>query len=239
MRLSFKVACVGAALGAAVVFYKAAKTYVYEAREFHPPRGPIVRPEDSAGLEALRDVALTSADGTAIRGWYVPSKNGAAIVFVHGSPGNRREPLAEGRALAQRGFGVMLFDLPGHGDSGGNATWSSPDRAAVAAAIDYVASRAEVDPSRIGMHAFSMGSAIGAQVVARDPRVRAVVLAGAFPNEKDQLLYKNRRWGPVTQLPALWAMRHEGVAVDELRTMDVIGMIAPRPVLFITGTEDQ
>jgi dipeptidyl aminopeptidase/acylaminoacyl peptidase len=238
MRLPAKLALFVLAAASAGAATKAIRTYEYEVTQFHPARGPIAHPPASPELAALRDVSFTSADGTVIRGWYVPSKNRAAVVFIHGSPGNRSELLAEGRALARGGFGVLLFDMPGHGDSGGRVAWSGADRAALVAATDYVAAQPDVDPGRIGAYGFSMGSSITAQVAARDPRLRAVVLAGAFTTEEQQLRYEFRKWGPITQLPALWAARREGLAIDELRTATVIEQIAPRPLLLVAGDRD-
>src|SRR4051812_3312767 len=98
-----------------------------EARYLNPARGKIEKPADAAAL-ALRDVALTTAEGTRVHGWLLPSRNGAAIVYVHGSPSDRSGLLPEARALARAGYGALLLDVPGHGESGGKATWGAEAR---------------------------------------------------------------------------------------------------------------
>src|SRR6266508_5084903 len=40
-------------------------------------------------LTTYEDVSFTTADGLTLVGWYVPSRNGAAIIALHGSGGNR------------------------------------------------------------------------------------------------------------------------------------------------------
>ena len=51
------------------------------------------------------------------------SNNGAIIIFLHGSPGNRNQLLPVAMALNEHGYGVLLVDMPGHGESGGRADW--------------------------------------------------------------------------------------------------------------------
>src|SRR5262245_9584686 len=79
---------------------------------FDPPRPALQKPTDFA---ELRDVSFGSA---ALRGWYAPSRNGGAVIFTHGSYSDRSMLVLEGQALARAGFGVLLFDWPGHGESG-------------------------------------------------------------------------------------------------------------------------
>jgi hypothetical protein len=62
------------------------------------PREPI----DGAFSVPHEDVAFETRDGLTIKGWYAPSKNGAAIVFVHGSGGSRQGPRRQARLLASR-----------------------------------------------------------------------------------------------------------------------------------------
>ena len=46
-------------------------------------------------------------------GWYVPSRNGAAIVLVHGGGGDRQGTILHARMLAKAGYGVLLYDARG------------------------------------------------------------------------------------------------------------------------------
>lgn len=153
----------------------------------------------------------------------MPSKNGAAIVLAHGSSGTRADLLPEARALTGAGFGVLLFDFPGHGESDGKVTWGEPDRAAFEAAVTFAGAQPDVKDGRVGAFGFSLGSAVALAVAARDPRVKAVVLAGPLTTLEAQLSYENGSWGPVTQLPALWVQRGEGLPVDTMRPIDDVG----------------
>lgn len=50
---------------------------------------PDVPSATTLGLPGARDVTFSGADGTRLAGWYVPGRNGAAVVLMHGSHGTR------------------------------------------------------------------------------------------------------------------------------------------------------
>jgi dienelactone hydrolase len=143
------------------------------------PRPSVGATPDSRGL-AYADVDLDTGDGVRLAGWYVASTNRAAVVLLHGAGSTRSDVLDQAAVLARHGFGVLMIDARGHGDSTGRAMdfgWHGD--ADIAAATDYLAGRPDVDPGRIGLVGMSMGGeeAIGAS--ASNPRVRAVVAEGA------------------------------------------------------------
>jgi len=144
----------------------------------------------------------------------------------------------EARFLSARGFGVLLFDSPGHGESEGDIHWGEGERRALIAAVDFLSARPDVDPSRLGAFAFSMGGAVLARAAGSEPRLRAVVLAGTPSDQAKQVRWENRRYGPLSQLPALWAVRRHAPSLFEDLPIDRVESITPRPVLVVTGTED-
>jgi pimeloyl-ACP methyl ester carboxylesterase len=129
---------------------------------------------------AYEDVTLTTDDDVRLAGWYVPSSNGAAVVLRHGAGSTRSDVLAEAAVLARHGFGVLMVDARGHGDSGGRAMdlgWHGD--ADIAAATSFLVERDDVDTDRIAVVGSSMGGeeAIGAS--GADESIRAVVAEGA------------------------------------------------------------
>jgi uncharacterized protein len=141
-----------------------------------PPRDI---PADAFAIDH-EDVVLRTGDGLRVRGWYVPSENRAAIVVVHGGGGDRLGSRRHAAMLARRGYGVLLYDARGRGESEGapNALgWSWP--ADVDAALDYLSSRRDVDPRRIGGLGLSTGADVLIEVAGRNPALRAVILDGA------------------------------------------------------------
>ena len=144
-------------------------------------------PRTAVGLDtprahglAYEDVTFSTADGVALSGWYVPSRNGAAVVLLHGAGSTRSAVLAHAVVLADDGFGVLLYDARGHGRSQGRAMdfgwYGDLD---VAAAVDFVAGQAGVEPGRVAALGLSMGGEEALGAAASDPRIRAVVAEGA------------------------------------------------------------
>jgi uncharacterized protein len=204
--------------------------------DFRPNRSV---PASSPILEDKKPESVAfEARGVTLRGWFIPTSNGAAVLMVHGTDADRSQLTREADMLARRGYGVLLFDWPGHGESGGAVTWNTNERAALGAALDFVSRAPGVDPERIGVLAFSMGCMIAVQVAARDPRIAALVVEGGFADADDQLRFAFRSWGALSQRPAMWTARWLGLRSDELRPKDVIADIAPRPVFVIAGAED-
>jgi dienelactone hydrolase len=129
---------------------------------------------------AAADVRFETSDGVELAAWYIASTNGAAVVLRHGAGSTRSDALDEAAVLADHGYGVLLTDARGHGESGGRAMdfgWSGDED--VAAAVRFLADRPDVDATRIGLVGLSMGGeeVVGAAPVV--PDVGAIVAEGA------------------------------------------------------------
>ena len=118
-------------------------------------------------------VRLTTEDGVHLAGWYLASTNDAAVVLLHGAGSTRSDVLDEAAVLARHGFGVLLLDARGHGESGGRAMdfgWHGD--ADIAAATRYLAGRPDVDRERIGVVGMSMGGEEALGASATDGLIR-------------------------------------------------------------------
>jgi hypothetical protein len=139
----------------------------------HKARSPVERADLGA---AYRRVTLGTSDGLTLAGWYVPSRNRAAVIVFPG----RKGPVAQTRMLTRHGYGVLMLDRRGEGESEGDYNargWGGePD---LKAAVSYLARRPEVDAERIGGLGLSVGGELLLQTAARDGRLRAVVSEGA------------------------------------------------------------
>ena len=125
---------------------------------------------------AHEDVSFTTSDGLELQGWYVPSKNGAAVIAFPGRSG----PQAHTRMLARHGYGVLLFDRRGEGASEGDSNlfgWGGDKD--ILAAIEYLKTRPDVEPGRIGGIGFSVGGELMLQTAAETDDLAAVVSEGA------------------------------------------------------------
>jgi len=125
---------------------------------------------------AYENVTFRTSDGLRLRGWYVPSKNGAAVIAFPGRSG----PQKHARMLVRHGYGVLLFDRRGEGasDGDGNLFGWGGDRD-ILAAVKYLKTRPDVDPGRIGGIGFSVGGELMLQAAAETEDLAAVVSEGA------------------------------------------------------------
>lgn len=212
------------------------RSWSFAQRQLYPPRLAVPPAPAIAGLAPAR---FADPNGVALEGWWVASKNRAAVVLVHGHGSNRAQLLPELKLFAERGYGVLAFDLPGQGSSGGRlVTWGDLEQESLKAAIAYVQAQPGVDPQRVGALGFSMGGSTVVEVAAHDPRLQAVAITGTYTTLRDELDHDARTWGPFSQLPLRWSIAAAGVQLDRVRPVDVICQIAPRPVLIIDGDHD-
>jgi pimeloyl-ACP methyl ester carboxylesterase len=134
-----------------------------------------------ADLElAYRDVTFPSSDGVDLAGWYVPSRNGAAVALLHGAASTRSDVLDQAAVLARHGYGVLLFDARGHGESAGRGMdfgWHGT--ADVSGAVDFLTRQPDVSPDRVGLVGLSMGGEEAIGAAGTDERIAAVVAEGA------------------------------------------------------------
>ena len=205
----------------------------------HAARGVV--PENQLGA-AYENVSFETSDGLTLKGWYVPSKNGAAVISFPG----RKGPQKPARMLASHGYGVLVFDRRGEGVSDGdpNAFGWNGDRD-IKAAVDYLQTRPDVDPDRIGGIGLSVGGEMMIEAAAEDHDLRAIVSEGggarAYSDSMDEIEYEDNV-DPVSKVlyAVNGAVRTGAVSVftnaappANLKTL--VGRIAPRPVMLIAA----
>ena len=161
----------------------------------NPPHAKLGANPQRVGLD-YEDVTLQTSDGVSLAAWYVPSANRAAVVLLHGAGSTRSNVLDEAAVLADAGFGVLMVDARGHGDSGGQAMdfgWHGD--ADIGAATTWLSARPDVDPDRVGAVGMSMGGeeAIGATGTNRV--LRAVVAEGATARTAGDEAWLSDRYG--------------------------------------------
>lgn len=140
----------------------------------HTARGFVPAADLGAAYE---EVSFKTSDGLTLEGWYIPSKNRAAVIAFPGRAGSQRPA----RMLARNGYGVLLFDRRGEGESDGDPnTFGWKGERDIHAAVAYLQQRPDVDPERIGGIGLSVGGEmmIDAAAAASDG-LNAVVSEGA------------------------------------------------------------
>ena len=189
---------------------------------------------------AHEDVAFTTSDGLRLRGWFVPSRNGATVIAFPGRSG----PQKQTRMLVSNGYGVLLFDRRGEGASDGDPNifgWGG-DRDLHAAAA-YLRSRDDVDPVRIGAIGLSVGGEMLIRAAAHSDAFNAVVSEGASGQSLRDDLDNPGLSDRLSELPTQVSLTAAlAVLTNQLPPPSLkseVPKIAPTPVFFIYGEHGQ
>jgi len=191
---------------------------------------------------AYEDVEVTTDDGVTLSGWYIPSRNGAAVVLLHGAGSTRADVLDQAVVLARHRFGVLLFDARGHGRSGGRAMdfgWYGNED--TSAAVSYLERRPDVSAGRIAALGMSMGGEEAIGAAATDQRISAVVAEGATNRVAADKAWLSEAfgWRGAIQERVDWltyTFTDALTAADPPITLRrAVALAAPRPVLLIAG----
>ena len=97
-------------------------------------------------------------------------------------------------------------------------------------ALDYLLSRPEVDPERIGITGMSMGSTRAWWLAAIDDRVKAIVGVACFTRYEELIAQRYLRAHGIYYFV-------QGM-LQHFDTEAVMGLMAPRPFLALTGDSD-
>jgi fermentation-respiration switch protein FrsA (DUF1100 family) len=207
------------------------------AEILHPTRIKAQITPADRGLN-YEDVTFTSTDGIRLVGWYIPAQNRAAVILCHGYISNRSQLLDQAAVLARQGFGVLLYDMRAHGNSGGNLFtrgWLEVND--LLGAVAYVQSRPNVDPNRIGVYGFSIGGQVAIRAAAQTDKIKAVIADGAstnnFLDEPPRVSVKEWIDYPGNWMYYVMLSWFSGVPTPPA-VLDVIPTIAPRPLLLIS-----
>jgi uncharacterized protein len=217
--------------GAVVVWVVGVMPFVSGSLITHAPRWEIH--ESKLGIPH-EEVRVAMKDGRKLSGWYVPSRNGAAVLVSHGSGGSRGRLPRHVRMLARHGYGVLALDNPGNGESDGHSNGLGDNaQPGLKAGLDLLARRPDVDPDRIAGFGLSLGGEVLLEAAARDGRLAAVVADGAArPVDQRKVLKK-------TENTIMWLAEQEVRAISGMKSSpSLVGLmpaIAPRPVLLVAA----
>jgi len=164
-------------------------------------------------------------------------------------------PEPPGPTLVKRGFAVLAIDAYCFGERNGQGPGGPSEKGGAGEmtaskfnlwagrtlwgmilrddlmALDYLVSRPEVDPERVGVTGISMGATRTWWLMALDERLKAGVAVACFTRYQDLIRSEGLKYhGIYYFVPGM--LKH-------FDTEAVVSLIAPRPVLFLTGDQDQ
>jgi uncharacterized protein len=195
----------------------------------HRPRA-VVEPANLG--RPYEHVTLRTSDGLDLAAWYVPSRNGAAVISFP----TRNGKLPQARMLARHGFGVLLLDARGYDGSDGDSNvfgWGSGKD--IDAAVAWLRQQSDVRDGRIGGIGFSVGGEMMLEAAAGNVGLRAVISEGAGSRSiREDLIRGPRGWLVVPQA----AVQTTALAVlsgtaPPPSLERLVRRIAPRPLYLI------
>jgi dienelactone hydrolase len=197
--------------------------------------GVTTRPDLGVPVEK---VSLQTSDGLHLTGWYAASHNGAAIIIVPGRSG-----LDHGKMLARHGYGVLLLNRRGEGDSQGDPDlfgWKTGHD--IDGAVAYLRTRPDVRRGSIGALGLSVGGEVLIQHAAQTRSLDAIVAEGSGSRSiKESLeLSGGIRIAELSTAPLLTA----GVSVLSNQSpppnlLDLARSVPPTPAFIIWGGRGQ
>ena len=243
LRWTYRIAIVLACAVAFffLVFFPIAASFLITNSRFHfRERGPST--PEAVGL-SVTPVEFMSQDNVPLRGWWSPGDDAMpVIIFVHGLNRSRLELLERGADANRRGYGVLLFDLRNHGESGKAYTtigiFESRD---VCAASQLVKAKAGKRPQILW--GVSMGASSAILAAKQCPGFAAIISDSSFLSFRDTVAH---HLGLIFRLPA-FPIANLIVAITAYRMGfnpddgDVEAAIHSinTPILFIAGGADR
>jgi dienelactone hydrolase len=197
----------------------------------------------------------------------------AAVIVLHGTGGNKEGELALLKQLAGSGFAAIAIDGRFHGERGNPAAYNAAIVKSfetqsghplywdtvwdVMRLIDYLETRDDIDPKRIGLMGISKGGIEAYFTAAADPRVKVAV--PCIGVQSFQWALEHDAWRPrvgTVRKGFDAAAKLAGVATPDAEFVRkfyarvvpgidsefdgpvMVKLIAPRPLLIINGEKD-
>jgi dipeptidyl aminopeptidase/acylaminoacyl peptidase len=209
-----------------------------------------------------------------------PGQKRPGIVVLHGFGSNKNGgiSLAAAKLFSSLGYVTLRFDMRGCGESEGprGRVICLEQVEDAKAAIGFLASRAEVDPERIGLMGHSFGAAVAIYTAGVDKRVAACVSTGGWGDGEKKFRKQHASdaaWKKFTDMMAegrrrlakgesMMVPRYDIVPIQpglrnqlaagsidqfpyevvesmyNFRANEVVGRIAPRPLLLMSPSND-
>jgi 2,6-dihydroxypseudooxynicotine hydrolase len=100
------------------------------------------------------------------------------VLLIAGLDSTKEEFFAVENIFLARGMATFSLDGPGQGESARTLKIRPDFEAPVAAVLDVLCKRPDLDGDRVGVLGVSLGGYYGARAAAFEPRIRAVVVSG-------------------------------------------------------------
>lgn len=193
-------------------------------------------------------VNFASSDGIPLVGWWIPAKvsNQPIIVMCHGQNGSMDGDVHQAKMLHEANFNVLMFDMRGHGQSGGKyVTMGIREVLDLRAVLNFVHQNYQTQP--IGVLGLSMGALVAIRGASEaSSYIKCLVLDGTTGD----IHVTMTRWLTEKHIPKfvvkpfMWlALRLAAIYSDTpIHHVDParwIGQVRDCPMFFIHSEHDE
>lgn len=187
---------------------------------------------------------------------YIPTsvKNAAtkapAVLVLHGLGGKKEDVAILGMALANKGYVALAIDIAGHGarprfhdkavadlDVNETRTVIGQTVADLRRAVDFLATRPEVDMSRVGFAGASIGGIIGGVFIGDEPRIQSASLWSAGGDWGKLMMTSAHPFAQKYHKPGAEPEEVIAKTLSDVDPLNTIGKFT-HPVLFLYGDKD-
>ena len=210
-----------------------------------PMRRPLEHRPDECGV-TVEEVTIAGPNGS-LAAWYLPATNGCTLICCHGIHDNRGQWIRQMAQLhARGGYGALMFDFCGHGESEGNlVTYGAREAEEIGSAIAYLRARGDVELDHLGVMGYSLGAISAVLAAARYPELHCVVIESGFADLLTDIKALFKRYTglpgfPFATIVVALGQRIAGVRLADIRPARVIGQLSARGVgvLIISDLQD-
>lgn len=180
-------------------------------------------------------------DGPVVANLRLPGAGRPAplVVLIPGLDSTKEEFFHWETVFLDRGMATLSLDGPGQGETGLHMDIRPDYEVAVAAVLDALRGRPEIDPERIGAAGVSLGGHYVVRAAAFEPRIKALAgVSGPYDFAA--------RWESMPELTRETIAHHTGAADpgqarERAQALDLSGVTEriDRPCLVITGGRDR
>ena len=193
-------------------------------------------------LDDLKEIRYQSRDGLTLYARFAASRNQGTILLAHGLGSSGENLALLARLLMREGYGILLMDLRAHGNSQGDtSTYGWKEGGDLACMVETLLKRVDVNGGKIGAYGLSLGAQAVLRGALQTDAIRALVLEDLGPSDLSDHGGKPRSLRRWINLPSNWlhyTLYHWMIGGRDQGVLEVIGKVAPRPILFIAGSEN-
>lgn len=229
-----------------VLFGGFALPWVMAAAMVYRPR--VVMTEPPVAIDLAERVFFPATDGQRVAAWFVPAGDGASTtaLLCHGLGGNTAGFFRLIDALHDAKINVLAIDLRAHGESSGQlCTFGYRERDDVNGAVEWLKGERPEQAERIVGVGASLGAAALLSAAKDEPHLDGVAVLSTYATLPDEVQAISRRnfvppfgW-LVRNLGLPFASLHIGIDLRDIRPIDDVRQLWPRPVLIVHGTDDE